>query len=70
MSYAAFFSIVKTLDLGKKMNFFDKYEKSIHDGGVVILLKVKYKQKIKNKLELIGILRKKYIWICKINHCI
>lgn len=42
----------------KEWIFFDEYGKSTHNGKVVILLKAKYKERIKNELEVIGISRK------------
>ena len=41
-----------------KSNIDDETRKETHDGKAVILLKAKYKQRIKNELELIGITRK------------
>ncbi|PHI05472.1 FRG domain-containing protein [Fusobacterium polymorphum] len=41
-----------------KSNEDDETRKQTHDGKAIILLKAKYKQKIKNELELIGISRK------------
>ena len=41
-----------------KSNEDDETRKQTHDGKAIILLKAKYKQRIKNELELIGISRK------------